>query len=1057
MVQRPLVVVMVAMVGAAVVGSAQVVPVGDGLTGLRMDVAEGSVQRLVVTVGEVRLDGVEIDGLRWAVVQAPGASNTMERCLPSLPELATEVLLGDGDRIRLELESVREKAVDLTALGYAGVAPSKGHFTRDVDPETVPWCFDSKVYDEQRAWPGLEAAVDEPFIAGPLRGQGVRAPAARFEPATNRLLVVEEATYRVVRSSDVTNPRRRVAPPPNLALSYAAAERAVNGRAVVDGRLVEAGRAAFVVYDAFLDEVAPLVQWSELVGHPVVVAPLSSIPHAGASPTAAEVKTFLQGLYDQPAGLTWIVLVGDHEQIPTLRGGYENAHCDPCYAKLEGADHRLDAAVSRISAQSGAQVTVQVDKIVGYERYPDTGSAAAWYGGAFGIAGDDTGDTGFTDWERMDWLRVDLEAPAYNYSEFTQLYHSPSKAQVAAAVNAGRSLGLYIGHGSNTSWITSGFSVSDVNSMLSNQGMLPVIWDVACVNGAFHITSGDCFAEAWLKKAGGGAVSFEAATTNELWVPPCVAQRGIVDALRLETAFTTGGQHLAGKMHVQDHFGDGGSTEGTQFVEQSHLFGSAMMWTRTAPPAIPDEPLDGEVAGGVASLTVTVGGQPLAVAGSAIVSFLDRSGSSPVVVGSGLVDASGPVEAAVSGSPTHCHIHGRNLAPTEYVLAARPDGRLSLDAAAYACTGTVGLRVSDANVGAAEVTVSLAGPGGSAPVTLVEQPAESGFFFGAHTLGSAFPVSHGELLTASYVDADDGAGGAGVVKTATAVVDCQGPAITALTVASDHQSATVTFATDEPATTEVEYWTGTGAPQVAADPGLTTSHQIVVSGLEPCSRYFLRVASVDALGNRTAAEVVASDTDGWAVIAAESLDGDPGWARTGQWAWGTPAGANDPTAGHTGTTFFGYNHTSSSNGNYPNNMGREYLTTPDYDVSEASSLALRFWRKLGIESATWDHASVEASSDGGASWTVIWDHQGPDVTDSAWVEQVYDLSALLPAATIRVRWVMGATDTTVTYCGWNVDDVTLEGAVPCNHASLFADGFESGSCSAWSLEVGAGS
>ena len=58
------------------------------------------------------------------------------------------------------------------------------------------------------------------------------------------------------------------------------------------------------------------------------------------------------------------------------------------------AANRPDAAISRISAQNGAQVTAQVDKILAYERYPDEGSAGAWYRMGFGIGSDDTGGTG---------------------------------------------------------------------------------------------------------------------------------------------------------------------------------------------------------------------------------------------------------------------------------------------------------------------------------------------------------------------------------------------------------------------------------------------------------------------------------------------------------------------------------------------------------------------------------------------------------------------------------------------------------------------------------------
>ncbi len=202
--------------------------------------------------------------------------------------------------------------------------------------------------------------------------------------------------------------------------------------------------------------------------------------------------------------------------------------------------------------------------------------------------------------------------------------------------------------------------------MLTNSETLPVIWSVACVNGDFT-GSGDCFAEAWLKKDGGGAVSFEGATTNESWVPPCDAQRGVVDALRLETAFTTGGQHVNGKLYCMDVNGDSDSSEGTKFMEQSTLFGAATMWPRTTTPQYPDEPGDIVVMGGAATLTVMVGGAPFAKAGGAIVSFYDATGGVNVL-GSGLIDATGVVTVAVTGNPTHCHIHGQNLVPTSFDL-----------------------------------------------------------------------------------------------------------------------------------------------------------------------------------------------------------------------------------------------------------------------------------------------------------------------------------------------------------------------------------------------------
>ncbi len=102
-------------------------------------------------------------------------------------------------------------------------------------------------------------------------------------------------------------------------------------------------------------------------------------------------------------------------------------------------------------------------------------------------------------------------------------------------------------------------------------------------------------------------------------------------------------------------------------MEQSTLFGAATMWPRTQTPSIPDEPDDFSFVGGTATLTVKVGGAPFAKAGGAIVSFYDETGGVNVL-GSGLIDANGVVTAAVTGSPTHCHIHGQNLVPTSFML-----------------------------------------------------------------------------------------------------------------------------------------------------------------------------------------------------------------------------------------------------------------------------------------------------------------------------------------------------------------------------------------------------
>jgi len=157
------------------------------------------------------------------------------------------------------------------------------------------------------------------------------------------------------------------------------------------------------------------------------------------------------------------------------------------------------------------------------------------------------------------------------------------------------------------------------------------------------------------------------------------------------------------------------------------------------------------------------------------------------------------------------------------------------------------------------------------------------------------------------------------------------------------------------------------------------------------------------------------------------LDSDPGWARDPDWAFGTPSGTcGDPSGGYTGSNVFGYN----LNGCYPNNLTpTRYLTTSALDLTGVTGVQLRFRRWLGIESATFDKAYVDVSTNG-TTWTNVWSHSGPTLNEQTWSLQTYNLPSASNAPTVYIRWGMGTTDSSVVYQGWNIDDVEILGLLP---------------------------
>ncbi|MBN2054543.1 hypothetical protein JW905_06450, partial [bacterium] len=178
-------------------------------------------------------------------------------------------------------------------------------------------------------------------------------------------------------------------------------------------------------------------------------------------------------------------------------------------------------------------------------------------------------------------------------------------------------------------------------------------------------------------------------------------------------------------------------------------------------------------------------------------------------------------------------------------------------------------------------------------------------------------------------------------------------------------------------------------------------------------------------GDNCAAEVEIQAEITWSTFARRywwDMDHDPGWQFEGQWAWGIPEGLDDdPAAGFTGSRVVGYNLA----GAYANDIPEYSATTDALDCSALEDVELRFMRWLGVESATWDHAAVRISTDG-VNWTEVWEHTGTAINDLTWQEQIFDISAQADGEpTVYLRWVMGETDSSMTYCGWNLDDVEM--------------------------------
>ncbi len=364
--------------------------------------------------------------------------------------------------------------------------------------------------------------------------------------------------------------------------------------------------------------------------------------------------------------------------------------------------------------------------------------------------------------------------------------------------------------------------------------------------------------------------------------------------------------------------------------------------------------------------------------------------------------------------------------------AAGVSESITFEQSMIACNDLLDLFVID-NSASGSIIVEVHSNTETMPESVTLSELASFVFTGTVQLTDAAPVhgdsmvsvSHGDTVTAVY---------SAIPGNAESLVDCQAPVISNVTVTDLTSTAvTIEFETDEPALTRIRY--GETTPDILVENlSATLSHSVLIDNLTDCTLYFFEVEAIDPAGNSTidnaGGAYYAFVTLDRVLMLFENMDTNPGWTYQNQWAWGDPTGTSgDPANGYNGTNVVGYN----LNGSYSNNMAESFCTTQSINCSEASVVILAYYHWLGVESSSWDHASVGVSGNGGSTWSTIWNHEGDSIAPSNWSYSEFDISSIAAGSSnVQIRWVMGSTDSSVVYCGWNIDDVSVFFEQPCS-------------------------
>jgi hypothetical protein len=546
-------------------------------------------------------ENIHISELEGGVtVQVQEGTPILELGAPDLPKISTSLIVDDTREMTLQIISS-----DYEDFYNVEVLPSKGNFSRTIDPATVPYTY-GNAYTENEFFPGRLASLSEAYIQGQFRGQSLHFFPVQYNPFTKVLRLYHNIEISVIATEALGQNAlpANVQSNSNLVMNEVYASHFINYQEHADryDEVSEIGNMLVIAHSQYFEELQPWIQWKKEKGIPVELVDVADINSIAAIAAYAENK------YTND-GLTYLVLVGDEDQVPSelVTNASGTGYCDGCYGYVSGNDHYAEFFVGRFLVHNDTELPPMIDKILEYEKNPDM--SFDWFSVALGLGsneGDGIGDDNQADWQHQNGIKEDLLA--FTYTEVWERYdgsHTASSptggltadaagnaptSSVSEVINNGCSLINYTGHGNHDIIVTGDFTNTDIYA-LDNNHHYPYFIIVGCCVGDFDDDSGsgDTFGEAWVKSQDAanptGGIGGAFSSVFQSWAPPMEGQdemnKIIANTGQVVSRHTIGSIHFHGCASMNDAYGAGGDDMSDTWV----LMADPTMQLRTAYPS----------------------------------------------------------------------------------------------------------------------------------------------------------------------------------------------------------------------------------------------------------------------------------------------------------------------------------------------------------------------------------------------------------------------------------------------------------------------------------------
>jgi hypothetical protein len=466
------------------------------------------------STGELVFDRTSINDATYTQILVNGLTKSYDIGNPELPVFSKLIEVPTSGGISVDVVNFNEHIKDLAALGFPQeILPSQESVFKNQDPTKVPFVYNESVYLKNEFYTQNRITIER---LGVMRGKSIArlqiAPLA-YNPLTNELKVIEDLEFIVTFESKI-KALPEALKSQDFSINFS---KLLNYNSTDKHEFTSHTTRMIILSDPMFEEdLQSFIQWKKRKGFDVIEAYKGD---DAVGSTFESMKAYIQGFYDNattenPAP-TYLLIVGDHEQIPSFDAG---AHVsDMYYCEFDGnGDYFPEMIFGRFSATSSSELIIQIDKTLQYEQF--TMSDPSYLEEVLLVAGVDanfapTHGNGQINYGADYYFNADHDLTPYVYL-FPETNTSSVESAIIEHVSQGVGFANYTAHCGPNGWSDPSFNVSDVNE-LTNEDQYGLMVGNCCQSNTFNGVT--CFGEALLRKSKGGAVGYIGGSNNTLW------------------------------------------------------------------------------------------------------------------------------------------------------------------------------------------------------------------------------------------------------------------------------------------------------------------------------------------------------------------------------------------------------------------------------------------------------------------------------------------------------------------------------------------------------------